>query len=291
MEITREPLKVLVGLDLSKMDHHLLKYINTLEQILDFKKITFLHNIKLTELPSGMLSAEKLDEIRKKVTSKITRDIQSSGLNHVFDVKVTSDRFSETSFTHLSENKVYDLLILGNKQNLRGNGALANKLVRLFPSPVMLVPETFKTPINSVVEAITFSKYTRGIVDWSNKFERNRLGEAIVKLPVHVSKIFYYPLMPQKEIEQITEEDRLEKKKKWKKDFPNLEPLKVISSHEEGIATSLNNYAEAKNAEVMILGIKSDSMIKELFIGSVANEILIRPTNVALLFIKPSKKA
>lgn len=95
--------------------------------------------------------------------------------------------------------------------------------------------------------------------------------------------------MPQKEIDQITQEDRLAKEKKWAKEFPELKPLKVISSHEEGIATSLNNYAEAENAEVMILGIKSDSMIKDLFIGSVANEILIRPTNVALLFIKPSK--
>ncbi|SEA42721.1 universal stress protein [Psychroflexus halocasei] len=289
MEITKAPLRILVGLDLSQMDHHLLSYINTLEQILDFDKITFLHNIKVTELPSGMLSTDKLDEIRRKVKTKITRDIKSSGLNYAFDVAVTSDRFSETSFSNISEKQRYDLLILGNKQNLRGNGALTNKLVRLFPSPVMLVPETFKTPIKSVVEAITFSKYTKGIVDWSNKFETNRLGETIVKLPVHVSKIFYYPLMPQKEIDQITQEDRLAKERKWTKEFSELKPLKVISSHEEGIATSLNNYAEAENAEVMILGIKSDSMIKDLFIGSVANEILIRPTNIALLFIKPSK--
>lgn len=290
MEITKAPLKILVGLDLSKMDQHLLDYINTLEQILDFDNITFLHNIKVTELPSVMLSAEKLDEIRRKVKTKITRDIKSFGLNYAFDVEVTSDRFSETSFSNISEKQGYDLLVLGNKQNLQGNGALTNKLIRLFPSPVMLVPETFKTPIKSIVEAITFSKYTKGIVDWSNKFETNKLREPIVKLPVHVSKIFYYPLMPQKEIDQIIQEDQQAKEKKWVTKFPDLKPLKVIPSHEEGIATSLYNYVKDENAEAMILGIKSDSMIKDLFIGSVANEILIRPTNITLLFVKPSKK-
>lgn len=286
MHVTNEPLNVLVGIDLSEMDTYLFSYINTLEEILDIKKITFLHNIKTTELPEGMLSADRLEVIKEKITRKITKDINSAGLQHPFKVKVTSERFSETSFNNISKTQKFDLLILGNKQNLRGNGALAYKLVRLFSSPVLLVPETYKTPIKTIVEAITFSRYTKSIDDWANKLKSNKEGNAIKLLPVHVSKLFYYPLMEPKEIEQITKEDVLTREKRWIKDFPNNQPLQVISAGDKGVASTLSDYAIQQEAEVLILGVKSESNIKDLFIGSVANELLVRPTNKSLLFVK-----
>lgn len=290
MKVTKEALNILVGLDLSKMDHFLFIYIETLDQILNIGQITFLHNIKITELPSEVLSENRLNEVRNKVKNKLEKDISSMRLKHTYDVKVTSERFSETSFSKISDQQQFDLLILGNKQDLRGNGALANKLVRLFPAPVLLVPETFKTPIKTVVEAITFSKYTEAIVSWSKKFKINKKGDEIRKLPVYVSKVFYYPLMPQKEIEQVTKEDIRAKEKLWHKKFPDMGKLNIATAEEKGIATTLHDFAKAQKAEIMVLGIKSDSIIKDLFIGSVANEILLRSTDLALLFIKPTKK-
>lgn len=289
MEITNAPLNILVGIDLSEIDKYLYSYIHTLNQILDINKITFLHNIKITELPAGMLSADKLEVIKDKITLKITRDINASALSHPFEVHITSERFSETSFSKIANKHSFDLLVLGNKQNLNGNGALASKLVRLFPSPVLLVPETFQTPIQSIVQAITFSKYTNAIVSWSNKFKINKKEEVIKKFPVHISKLFYYPLMSQNEIEKVTKEDIKIKEEKWKKNFPNNQPLKIIPAGDRGVASSLFDYAMQKEAEIMILGIKSESKIKDIFIGSVANEFLGRPTNKALIFIKPTK--
>src|SRR5690554_4804148 len=132
MQTTNEPLNILVGIDLSEMDTYLFNYLHTLDQILDINKITFLHNIKITELPAVMVSEGRLDVIKGKIISSITRDINATALNHPFEIQVTSERFSETSFNKISERQAFDLLILGNKQNLRGNGALAYKLVRLF---------------------------------------------------------------------------------------------------------------------------------------------------------------
>ena len=288
MQETNKSLNVLVGIDLSEMDTYLFSYINTLEEILDIKNITFLHNIKTTELPEGMLSADRLEVIKGKITTKITKDINSAGLQHSFKVEVTSERFSETSFNKISKTQQFDLLILGNKQNLRGNGALAYKLVRLFSTPILLVPETYKTPIKTIVEAITFSGYTKSIDRWANMFKANKKGREIKLLPVHVSKLFYYPLMEPKEIERITKEDIIAKEKRWAKDYPQNHPLQVISAGDKGVASTLSGYAIQQEAEVLILGIKSESKIKDLFIGSVANELLVRPTNKSLLFVKHS---
>lgn len=290
MDTSNKPLNVLVGIDLSEMDTYLFNYLHTLDQILDINKITFLHNIKVTELPPGMVSEGRLEEIKEKIVRKITRDVSSSVLTHCFDIQVTSERFSETSFNRVSEKDAFDLLILGNKQNLRGNGALAYKLVRLFPAPVLLVPETYNTPIRSIVQAITFSRYTKAIVDWANKFKINKEGKEIEKFPIHVSKLFYYPLMSKKEIDRVTNEDIQTKKTKWAKEFPDNEPLIVIPAEDKGVASSIYGYAIQQEAEVLILGIKSESKIKDLFIGSVANELLVRPTNKSMLFIKPTKR-
>src|SRR5690625_2641119 len=271
------------------MDNYLYSYIHTLYQILDSNKITFLYNINIEELPGGMLYEDRLTVIKEKIIRKITRDINESELTHSFEIQVTSERFSETSFNRLSVKQHFDLLILGNKQNLRGNGALSSKLVRLFPAPVLLVPETFNTPIKSIVEAITFSRYTKAIIDWADKFQTNKEGEKIKKFPVNVSKLFYYPLMTKKEIERVTEEDVQSKKAKWAKEFPDNKPLKVIPAGDKGVASTLYGYAMQQEAEIIIMGIKSESKIKNLFIGSVANELLVRRTNKALLVIKPTK--
>lgn len=286
MLVTNKPLSVLIGIDLSEMDTHLFHYIHTLEEVLDIENITFLHNIKTTELPTGMLSADRLEVIKEKITNKITKDIHSVAIQQPFEVKVTSERFSETSFNKIAKAQNFDLLILGNKQNLRGNGALAYKLVRLFSAPVLLVPETYNTPIKTIVEAITFSKYTKNIDDWANRFKDNRKENEIKLLPIHVSKLFYYPLMEPKEIERITKEDVLAKEKRWNKDFPKNESLQVISAEDKGVASTLSGYAMQQEAELIILGVKSESKIKDLFIGSVANELLVRPTNKSLLFVK-----
>ncbi|HLW15553.1 MAG TPA: universal stress protein [Flavobacteriaceae bacterium] len=290
MQTTNEPLNILVGIDLSEMDTYLFNYLHTLDQILDINKITFLHNIKITELPAVMVSEGRLDVIKGKIISSITRDINATALNHPFEIQVTSERFSETSFNKISERQAFDLLILGNKQNLRGNGALAYKLVRLFSAPVLLVPETYNTPIKSIVQAITFSRYTKAIVDWANKFEINREGNKIEKFPIHVSKLFYYPLMTKREIERVTSEDIQAKQKKWANDFPDDQPLKIIPAKDKGVASTLYGYAIQQEADILILGIKSESKIKDLFIGSVANELLVRPTNKSMLFIKPTKR-
>ncbi len=290
MLVSKEPLHLLVGIDLSEMDRYLFNYINTLDQVLDIEKITFLHNIKIGELPAGMLSADRLEEIKGKITRRTEREISLAEVAQPFDIQVTSERFSETSFTNISKKQQFDLLVLGNKQNLRGNGALLHKLVRLFPAPVLLVPETYKTPIKTIVQAITFSRYTEGIVNWANRFKESKPVAEIKKLPVNVSKLFYYPLMRPAEIEKVTKADIQAKEKKWTEKFPANKPLKVISAEDKGVATTLSGYAIQQEADVLILGIKSDSKIKNLFIGSVANELLVTPTDISLLFVKPIKR-
>lgn len=283
---TDKPLNILVGLDLSDMDSCLLNYVKSLHEVCNIEKVTFLHNIKLGHLPKEYLSSDQLQKIKSKIDKKVKRRLEEAETPYPMEVKVTTDRFSETSFEDISKNNQFDLLVLGNKQKLRGNGALPYKLVRLFPSSILLVPETCSLAIKKIAGAITFSKYTQSILDWANRFDTREKEADIEYLPVNVSKLFYYPIMGKREVEKATQKDIESKKKQWSKEYKDYGELEVVPAADKSVTTVLLDYADKNKVDLMVLGVKSNSKIRELFIGSVANELIVRATNTCLVLVK-----
>lgn len=279
-------LNILVGLDLSKMDPYLIDYMQVLDQIFNIEKVVFMHNIKLSELPNDLVSKDRLPMIQKRISTRLDEQIRQRNFIFPYEVRVTNKNLSEIAFVKEGKAKNYDLLILGNKQKLQGNGALAYKLLRLFPCPVLLIPETFRKPIQTVISAITFSRYTHEVINWGERFQSKDPQTKIENCFVNISKIYHYPLMGAKEAEKAVQEDVLRKQKKWKNDFGNFGEIEVIPSGEKSVPTALLSYAEKHQADVLVLGIKSNSIIRDLMVGSVANEIFTRASDVALLFVK-----
>jgi len=282
-------LHILVGLDLSKMDSYLIEYMQTLNEVLRIEKITFLHNIKLGELPKDLLSQDRLEIIQKRIKEKIINKIEEVNYEFPCEVKVTMENLSEVAFKNFGKENNFDLLVLGNKQELLGNSGLPYKLLRLFPCPVLMVPETFKTPVQTILSAITFSRYTETVLKWSKRFTSFDQSKKIKILPVHVSKIFYYPLMTPREADRATQEDIKRKKNRWKNTYQDFGELEILIAGEKSVPTTLLNFAENKKADIIILGIKSNSGLRDLIVGSVANELFTRSTNTCLLFVKPDR--
>lgn len=288
---TYKPLNILVGIDLSDMDQFLIQYLQNLNHILDIEKVTFLHNIKLGELPKELISDESLERIQGRIIEKVSNQIKNKNAQYEFEVKISIENYSEIAFVNLTKSQTFDMLILGNKQKFRGNGALAHKLVKILPCATLLVPETYRSPVKTVIDAVDFSKYTPAIMEWAARFKNNSKNQEIEHWAVHISK-FYWGLSPaftSKDIDKFTDHDRIEKQKKWDKEYASYSELEIISAREKSIPTTLINYAENKKADLMILGVKGTSALKELFMGGVAHHIFERPTNTCLLFVKSKR--
>lgn len=285
--LKKKPFKILVGLDLSEMDVYLLEYMHTLDRLFEIESVTFLHNIKLGELSIELLSSGVLKKIYAKIKTDLQNSVERVGLTFSYRVEVQMESLSEKAFEQVYRKDKYDLLVVGRKQKLSGNGALAYKLVRLFPGATMFVPETFRTPIKVVVEAITFSKYTKSILGWGTWFRQNQKVSGIAHWAVHVSKPFYAPFMGTLEREQVIQMDIEKKREKWQSLAVGSEEFEIISAQDQNISSTIQAYLSHKKADVLILGVKSNSKIRELFMGSVANELLQHPSNVCLLFVKP----
>jgi len=288
---TNKVLNILIGLDLSEMDQYLIQYANILDHILNVEQITFIHNLKLGELPKELVQADQLQLIQKRIKNKIEQQITAAEVNYSYEVLVTLENYSEIAFSNVTKQKKFDLLVMGNKQKLLGNGALANKLVRLLPFATLLVPETFKVPIETVIDAIDFSRYTKAIMLWADRFKNNSKGQRINHSAVHISKSYwsYLPMMTEKELEKISKEEIKEKEEKWNKEYPNYTDIDIVPARNQNISAALIAYAKNKKADLLILGVKGSAGIKDIILGSVANHLLHRPTDTCLLLVKPIK--
>lgn len=290
--IKNKALQILVGLDLSQMDHYLIEYLKVLDTVLNIERITFIHNIKITELSKEYLTQESIEVIKEKIKEKIEEQISLSKANYEYKIQIGLHTYTEISFIEESKRQIYDLLILGNKQHLNGNGALSQKLIRILPSATLLVPETFKSTITTVVDAIDFSKYTPTIMQWADKFKNNDKQHAIDHTAVYISRFSwgFYTMITDNEYEKASKEDILEKQQKWNKTYSDYAKIDIVPAKDRSIPAALIEYAKDKEADLLILGVKGHTRLKELFLGSVANHILQRPTSTCLLFVKEIKK-
>ncbi|PSL42878.1 nucleotide-binding universal stress UspA family protein [Chitinophaga niastensis] len=287
---TAPKLNLLAGLDLSDMDAILINYIRLLEQWLPPAHITFLHNIKLSELPQELKAPVQLlkiaGSIEKKLNQLITATYTPSGS---FTVIVTAEEFSELAFTAVLKKTGSELVLLGNKQDLEGSGGLNQQLIRMLPAAVLLVPETCRSMPSHILQAIDFSRHTQSILQWGQQINAFAPHGTILRLtPVYVSKMSYhfFPILSDEEVAASLKKEDADNLKKWRALFPGHGSLQLIHAHEKSIAATLLQYAINVHADVIILGVKGTASLTNLFMGSVANEMVQRETEVCLLLVK-----
>lgn len=288
MTLDKNNLSLLIGLDLSEMDTCLIAYTQILNKILSVEKVVFLHNVKVGELPHDFLNAQNIDRITNQIKQRLYNQIQATDPVYEFEILVKMERYSEIAFMNLFKKEQFDLLVLGNKQNFVGNGALAQKLIRVLPSATILVPETYKIPVTKIINAIDFSKYTTAIMKWADQFTNNSKGQKIDHSAIYISKFnwAFLPTITVQGIKEATDLDIAKRQKSWNEAYASYSDIEIIPALEKSIPTTLLEYTERTQANILILGVKGRTGFKDLFLGSVANDILSRPTNTCLLFVK-----
>lgn len=287
-----EQLNILVGIDLSEMDQHIIEYTEAIESILKPSKIVFLHNLKISELPKNLLTEDKLAIIIKNITHKIETQIQKKKPAYNYEIKIMTEAFSEIAFKSEAKKQKTNLLLLGNKQHLEGSGGLSQKLMRLLNCSTLLIPETAHLPIQKVISAVDFSTHTRSIINWAELFKNNSENEKIEHESLYISKFNWslFPTMSDKELQKATLNDCSKKEKEWQTNYSDSSKLNIAVAGDKSIATVLLTQSNRTNADLIILGMQGITSITDLFIGSIANAVIQRPTDLALLLVKSTSK-
>lgn len=281
-------IRVLVGLDLSEMDSELIRYLGILQQWLPSSHITFLHSIKVAELPADMREPSRLRLIASRIEAKIRQLIGHITIPDIpFDVQVRHEAYAELAFMEAVKQRQTGLVILGNKQTLEGSGGISQKLARMLPSAVMLLPEGAVNRPRTIVEAVDFSRYTAPVARWGRIIAQGEAPPRMIPVYIHRMSYHSFPIFSEDETEAAFRQEAADKSRKWNTQHPDAPPLQVIPAREQSVASTLIRFARENQADFIILGVQGITSLTNLFMGSVANEVLQRDNAPGLLLVKP----
>ncbi|WP_298715219.1 universal stress protein [Chitinophaga sp.] len=281
-------IRILVGLDLSGMDRELIRYLGILQQWLPSSHITFLHSIKVAELPADMREPAKLRLIASRIESKIRQLISSIAIPDIpFDVQVAHEAYAELAFMEVVKKQQANLVLLGNKQTLEGSGGISQKLARMLPAAVMLLPESADRRPRTIVQAVDFSRYTAPVARWGRIIAEGEASPRMIPVYIHRMSYHSFPIFSEDETEAAFRQEAADKTRKWAAQYRDAPPLQVIPAREQSVASTLMRFARENQADFIILGVQGVTSLTNLFMGSVANEVLQRDNAPGLLLVKP----
>lgn len=166
--------RILVGLDLTEIDKTLIQYVNFLCETFDVDKVYFFHVTKSFEIPSGLLDKypdliAPVDEtIEKQIKSRVEEHF-SSNVEYSVEVKEGNPTDQILRWANFKE---IDLVVVGKKESLKGEGVLPGKLVKTSHCSVLFVPELAHLSIQKIMIPIDFSKTGKMTLELGEKLQK-----------------------------------------------------------------------------------------------------------------------
>lgn len=282
-------LKLMIALDLTKMDAILLEYVSFLCTVWNIEHLYFVHNIKqykiydiYDELLEEGITME--DIVERGINSTIEKHYTASV---AFSVVITSDNYTESMLSHLADKYKIDIMLTGNKNELQGTGALSQKLVRMLNTNVLLVPEEAKHKIENVLVPTDFSTASTKCFTAANSLVE-RSGGKIEALHVYNIPSFFFPYINTEKAIDKTEGHLKEKVKQFRKKHKISDQITFKYTDRENLSVvdSIELHAEQNKFDVIVISARGANNISSLFVGSITNDLLIRNIKTPLLVIR-----
>lgn len=282
------PKTILVALDLSKTDETLITYASFLAKTLGLEQVYFVHNIKTYEL--SQLFAEQLEninldeligeELNEKVNKLFTAQVS-------WEVLISEDPYTETLINYIVNKYSIELVVLGNKNHLKGSSTVSGKLLRILKCDIFLVPKNPEYEITNIWIGTDFSRESKKA--FAMAFNISQINNAsmtaahVYSVPIQFSPYLPKGLMAPKIKEHVTEKCR---KFIQKLEYQVPVNQKIIPGRDTGIADQLIEEAQKAKADLLLIGDKGNNNFSTLLIGSVTENIFNQITSPALWIVK-----
>ncbi len=285
--------KILVSLDLTRMDEFLIRYTSFLSQKLGAEKIFFVHVIQDAGIPDeiaslypeleGSLPELIEDELQKKVSENFDQEL---GVDT--EVVVSNGSVSDTVIEWARNEKV-DLAILGKKTGYRGKGILSGKILRLAHCHVLFLPESARFSLQHLQVPLDLSEFSRKALDKAIEIADKTGGEIECQYVYSLPRQ-YFPYI--QKVEHA--EDRLEKESQEACDRfigksigkrSNVR-CKVTHDQEGDIAESIYHRANLNGSDMIVLGSKGRTNASSVLLGSTAEKLAGFEKSIPILIVK-----
>ena len=279
--------KILVALDLSEMDDHLIRYASFLAEKFSPEKVYFVHNIKKYEISDLFkdqlenLNLEQLisDELDEKVSELFTADVPSQ-------VLISEDPYTESLMNYIVQKYSINLVVLGNKSKTKGTGVISDKLIRLLKCDILSIPENAPTKLEQIWGGTDFSKETVRVFERA-EFLRQKTNAHITAVHIYSVPVQFTPYLDKEEMVPKIEKHTREKFDKFLKRH-RLGDLdkKIIRGRESSVAERLAIEGEKAGIDLLIVGDIGGNVFSSLLVGSVTDELFDRSLKIPLWVAK-----
>lgn len=284
--------KVMVGLDLTEMDDILIKKIGTLVQFLGIEKCYFIHVSKNLEIPQEILN--QYPDLIAPTDESIEAMIALKLKEHNFPTSVETEIFVEEgshpldTFLRWAKLKDVDLIIMGRKEELAGNGVLADGVAKKAPCSILLLQE--KRPVKlpkKIILLTDFSSHNHMIYEFGERIAKDLEAELI---PLHIFDVPVGYSKTGKTFEEFAEIMRENAKSSYKKfihkhENPASEGL-IILNDGRNIGVQITDIAKSVDADLILLGSRGRTTSAAILLGSTAEKVIQSNKYLPMLIFK-----
>nr|MBI1229518.1 BCCT family transporter [Cytophagales bacterium] len=266
---------MMVCLDLSDIDEKLVAFTHNICQRLPTQKVYFVHNIKTAEL--GNDTGELLDgvDLSQEVEASISEIIQdhfAGGCD--YEILVSEEPNTEVMMADLVKRYGVKLTILGKKMSNKSTGALGTKLLRSLPCSVLVYPEAASFTIERVLTPIDFSDTSVHALRLSKRLS-DQLNLNLEIMHVYKLPSQYFPLISEEKAVKKAEElvsGRFKDLQKRHQEIAEV-PYTLVRAAGKSTAERISMQLRKGKHDLLVLGLKGNSPIPSLSLGSVPTEL------------------
>ncbi len=286
--------RILVAVDLTEMDETLVQYVTELSNKLSLDKIYFFNVLKNLELPDAIAKKypdllAPLDESTKKSIQYTINEEAGNQLKANYEIKVTEGNRAE-QILKWAKIKEVDLIVLGRKSGLEGDGIISGKVVKLAPCSVILVPEILPQNLNKAVTPIDFSATSELAFEFSLILASNIPDLKITCLNIYDVPSGYSMLgKTYEEFAQIMQNNAEESFNNFlgKYDTKGINIEAKFELDESGhIAKKIYQFSMKEKASVIVIGSKGRTQVAAVLIGSIAEKLMKLNAQIPLIVVK-----
>jgi nucleotide-binding universal stress UspA family protein len=284
--------KAMIGLDLTEMDDILIKKTAVFIKFLGIEKCYFLHVAKNLEIPKEILS--QYPDLVAPTDESIEMIIKNKLKEFNFPEDIETEVFVEEgshpldTFLRWAKIKDVDLIIMGRKDVLVGNGVLADGVAKKAPCSVLLVQE--KRPIKfpkKILIPTDFSSHNHMIYEFGEVIADELDAELV---PMHIYEVPHGYSKTGKTFEEFSEIMKENSQNDFKKfvskhHHPELK-CEMVLNEGKNPGTLILEFAQKIDADMILLGSRGRTTSAAILLGSTAEKLIHANKYLPMLIFK-----
>ena len=280
-----------VGMDLSKMDDVITRYLPTLLEAMPLEKVVFVHIAKTLELPDEIL--EKYPDLIAPIDESIAVGIEDK-VKSVFEDRaveydiVVQEGSPLESFLKIARIKNADLIVMGRKRELEGSGLLSGHIVRKSPASILFVTENHQPFIKNILVPVDFSRHSSLALTLAGQIQSR------TKASIDLANVYAVPTGYHKtgkgydefaEIMKGHAESGLSKFLS-SNDFDVDLPCEFMLEKDESVSDQLYHHAQNIHTDLIIIGSRGRTKTAALLIGSIVEKLVFADVDIPVMVVK-----